>query len=115
MMTCRGVGDQVPAVEVTVAHAPARPARRRLLLVVTIVAAMSLIAGLLYAGGVFGGWGRAPTASPGSPVAVHPVKGRKVSVPAMRPWTRPHTSWPSAGGATAVIAAARAPRATRLQ
>jgi hypothetical protein len=36
------------AVEVTVAHAPTRPARRRRVLpVVTILAAMSLAAGLL--------------------------------------------------------------------
>jgi hypothetical protein len=103
-------------VEVTVAHAPIRPVRRRrrLLGVVTIVAAMSLIAGLLYAGGVFAGWGKAPAASAGRPVAVRPVQGRKVRVPAMKPWTRPHTSWPSAGGGTAVIAA-RAARVTRLK
>ncbi len=98
------------------AHAPIRPVRRRRLLpVVTILAAMSLAAGLLYAGGVFGGWGKAPSASAGSSVAVHPVTGRKVQVPAMRPWTRPHTSWPSAGRATAVITSARAPRAKRLK
>jgi len=102
-----------------VAYTPARPARRRLLLAVTIVSALALVAGLLYTGGVFGGWGRAPAASAGSPVAVHPVAGRKVRVPAMRPWSRPRTSFPSAGGATAVIAAAPAPapatRAARLQ
>ena len=98
------------------AHAPTRPVRRRrLLLPVTILVAMSLVAGLLYAGGVFGGWGRAPAASAGSPVAVHPVTGRKVRVPAMRPWTRPHTTWPTAGRATAVITAAGAPRAGRLK
>ena len=71
-----------------------QPRRRRLpLLAVSIVAAMSLIAGLLAAVGVFGGWGRAPKASAGSPIAVHPVQGRKVPVPAMRPWSRPRTSW----------------------
>jgi RHS repeat-associated protein len=104
-------------VEVTVAYTPARPARRRLLLAVTIVSALALVAGLLYTGGVFGGWGRAPAAAAGSPVAVHPVQGRKVRVPAMRPWSRPHASFPAAGGATAVIAAAPAPapRAARLQ
>ena len=88
--------------------------RRRLLLVASIVAAMSLITGLLDAAGVFGGWGRSPAASAGNPVAVQPVKGRKAAVPAMRPWTRPHTSWPTAGSATAVIAAG-APAAHRLQ
>src|SRR5690349_7939089 len=105
-------------MEVTVAHAPAHPVRRRrLLLPVTILAALSLVAGLLYTGGVFGGWGRAPAASAGSPVAVHPVAGRKVRVPAMRPWSSPRTSFPSADGATAVIAAAPAPapRSARLQ
>ena len=100
------------AVEVTVAHAPFRPARRRrLVLPVTILAVISLAAGLLYAGGVFGGWGKAPAASAGSPVAVHPVTGRKVRVPAMKPWSRPHISWPAAGGATATITVARAVRA----
>src|SRR6266566_3196236 len=114
MMTCRGFR----LTEVVVAHTSARhPRRRRLLLVASIVAAMALVAGLLDAVGVFGGWGRSPAASAGSPVAVRPVKGRKVPVPAMRPWTRPHTSWPTAQTATAVIAAgARAAHhAHRLQ
>ena len=97
------------------AHTSARhPRRRRLLLVASIVAAMALVAGLLDAVGVFGGWGRSPAASAGNPVVVRPVKGRKVPVPAMRPWTRPHTSWPAAQTATAVIAAG-APAAHRLQ
>ena len=97
------------------AHTSVRhPRRRRLLLVASIVAAMSLVAGLLDAAGVFGGWGRSPAASAGNPVVVRPVKGRKVPVPAMRPWTRPHTSWPAAQTATAVIAAG-APAAHRLQ
>jgi hypothetical protein len=103
------VKDDLPGVrltEVVVAHTSARHPRRRhrLLLVASVVAAMALVAGLLDAVGVFGGWGRSPAASAGSPVAVQPVKGRKVPVPAMRPWTRPHTSWPAAQTATAVIA-----------
>lgn len=101
------------------AHTSARhPRRRRLPLVAaSIVAAMALVAGLLDAVGVFGGWGRSPAASAGSPVAVSPVKGRKVPVPTMRPWTRPHTSWPAAQTATAVIAAGARPthRGHRLQ
>ena len=97
------------------AHTSARhPRRRRLLLVASIAAAMALVAGLLDAAGVVGGWGRAPAASAGNPVAVRPVKGRKVAVPAMRPWSRPHTSWPAAQTATALIAAG-APAAHRLQ
>ena len=100
------------------AHTSVRRVRRRRLLLVaaSIVAAMSLIAGLLAAVGVFGGWGRAPKASAGSPIRVHPVQGRKVPVPAMRPWSRPRTSWPAAETATAVIAGPAAPhRASRLQ
>lgn len=101
------------------ANTSARHARRRRLplIAVSVVAAMSLVVGLLAAVGVFGDWGRSPAASAGRPVAVHPVQGRKVPVPAMRPWSRPHTSWPGAETATAVIAtAARAPRrASRLQ
>src|SRR6266550_4698383 len=55
MMTCRGFR----LTEVVVAHTSARhPRRRRLLLVASIVAAMALVAGLLDAVGVFGGWGR---------------------------------------------------------
>src|SRR5437763_15708753 len=115
MMTCRG--SQL--AEVVVAHPSARNPRRRrrLLLVASVVAAMALVAGLLDAVGVFGGWGRSPAASAGSPVAVSPVKGRKVRVPAMRPWPRPHTSWPAAQPATAVIAAGTRPphRGHRLQ
>ena len=118
-MTCRGSEGRFRFAEVTVAHTPARHPRRRrlLLLVASIVAAMALVAGLLDAVGVFGGWGRSPAASAGNPVAVQPVKGRKVAVPAMRPWTRPHTSWPSAQTATAVIAAGAqaAHRGHRLQ
>jgi RHS repeat-associated protein len=101
-----------------VAHTSVRRVRRRRLLLAaaSIVAAISLIAGLLTVVGVFGGWGRAPKASAGRPIAVHPVQGRKVPVPAMRPWSRPRTSWPAAETATAVIAGPTAPhRASRLQ
>jgi hypothetical protein len=67
-----------------VAHTSARrPRRRRLLLVAATLTMLSLVAGLLDAVGVFGGWGRAPAVSAGSPVTVHPVKGRKVPVPAL--------------------------------
>src|SRR5262249_3946066 len=110
--------EQIPLAEVTVAHSPARhPRRRRLLLVTSIMAAIGLVAGRRDAVGVFGSWGGPPAASAGSPVAVRPVKGRKVHVPAMRPWTRPHTRWPAAQAATAVIAtgAPAAHGAYRLQ
>jgi hypothetical protein len=67
----------------------------------------ALLAGLLIGlPRLFSGWGTSPAAQAGKPVPVHVVEGRKVPIPAMRPYRRLSVSWPAAQTATAQISTA---------
>ena len=76
---------------------------------VSVLAALSLVAGVLAAVGVLGGGGTPPAASAGRPVTVHPVLGRAVKIPPMPASHRGPVSWPAAGSGTAAFAARTVP------
>jgi len=63
-----------------VGSGPGKVRGRLVMPVVSVLAALSLVAGVLAAVGVSGGWGRPPASSGGSPVAVHAVPGRTVKM-----------------------------------
>jgi RHS repeat-associated protein len=77
--------------------------------VVSVLAALSLLAGVLTAVGVFSGPGGAPAASAGQPVAVHPVSGRTVKVAPMPAAHREPVSWPAAGSGIVAFTARTVP------
>jgi RHS repeat-associated protein len=81
--------------------------RRLAAVAVSLLAAVSLVAGVLTAVGVLGGGGSPPSSFSGNPVAVHRVPGRPVKVPPMPVSHHKPAAWPAAGSGTAAFAAAR--------
>ena len=82
---------------------------RRWQIAVSVLAVLSLAAGLLAAVQLLGGWGSPPAASGMEPVPVHQVRGQQVKIPPMPAAHRGTVRWPAAGAATAVFTARTAP------
>jgi hypothetical protein len=84
---------------------------------VSVIAVLALVAGALAGVRLLTGWGRAPVASSGKPVAVQVVHGSKAKVPVMSPWHGKPVSWPASGKGAAVItmAATTPSKASRLR
>jgi RHS repeat-associated protein len=79
--------------------------RRRWRVSVTALAAViALVAACLAGVRVTVGPGT-PAAPAGAAVPVHVVRGQRVTVPSMKAWRRPATSWPAPGTATVALTA----------
>jgi YD repeat-containing protein len=81
-----------------------RVAWRRAQWLTAIVAALTLVAGIIVGVQLLEpGRGPAPASSAGKAVAVHVVQGRKVPIPVMHAYRPPRVSWPAVATATAQI------------
>src|ERR1039457_4076089 len=90
---------------------------RGLIPVVSVIAALTLLAGAFAGVKLLSGWGQAPAASGGKSVAVQVVRGHQAKVPVMNPWHGKPVSWPAPGAGSAVITTAVTvpSRASRLR
>ncbi|MGD0603158.1 MAG: RHS repeat-associated core domain-containing protein [Streptosporangiaceae bacterium] len=79
---------------------------RGLIPMVSVIAALTLLAGVFAGVKLLSGWGEAPAAGGGKSVAVQVVRGHKVKIPVMNPWHGQPVSWPAPDAGAAVITTA---------